>query len=345
LREVGRQRIVSGTPFSVDDESLQTTLRPTRLADLIGQSGLVEKLRIGVEAAQSRIEPLEHILLSGPPGLGKTTLAHIISTEMGARIVTTSGPGLARAGDLMGILTNLKRGDVLFIDEVHRLAPAVEEFLYPAMEDYRVDFVVDKGAFAKVIHVPLERFTLVGATTRVGFLSSPFRNRFGLAYHLEFYAPSELAAIVMRSAEILGVSITEEAALTVARRSRGTPRVANRLLRRVRDFASVRSVDPIDEGCALEALALEGIDEAGLDDLDRRLLTTVVDHYDGGPVGVEALAATLNEEKDTLVEVVEPYLLKIGFIKRTRSGRVVGRAAYAHLGLSAPGAAQSQLPL
>ncbi|MCH9030923.1 MAG: Holliday junction branch migration DNA helicase RuvB [candidate division Zixibacteria bacterium] len=327
-----RERAISGAQISADEDLVNYTLRPARLSEYVGQKDLCAKLSIPLEAAQKRGEPCEHVLLYGPPGLGKTTLAHIIAREMGARTVSTSGPSLSRTGDLMGILTNLNEGDVLFIDEIHRLSPTIEEFIYPAIESFKVDFVVDKGAYAKVINVPLKRFTLVGATTRAGLLSAPLRDRFGLFFHLDFYPADELAEIITRSAQLLGCPIDVESADRIARRSRGTPRIANRLLRRVRDYASVKSDGAINPDLADKALAAEGIDEAGLDDLDRRFLTVAIEYYKGGPVGIEALAATLSEEVDTLVDMVEPFLLKIGFLQRTRRGREVTQIACDHLG-------------
>ncbi len=326
------ERVVTSAQIAADEDLINYSLRPKRLAEYIGQRELREKLSVPIQAAQQRKEPCEHVLLYGPPGLGKTTLAHIIANEMGARLVATSGPSLTRTGDLMGILTNLNEGDVLFVDEIHRLTPAIEEFIYPAIESFKVDFVVDKGAFAKVINVPLKRFTLVGATTRAGLLSAPLRDRFGLFFHLDFYPPEDLAEIICRSAKLLTVKIDDSSAINIARRSRGTPRIANRLLRRVRDFASVKSNGEITPGLSDSAMEQQGIDELGLDKLDRRLLEVTIDYYKGGPVGVEALAATLSEEVDTLVDMVEPYLLKIGFLQRTRRGRMVGRDAYTHLG-------------
>ena len=325
---MGRERIVSPNLISKEDESFNRTLRPPTLDEYIGQKSVVEKLKIALEAARRRAEPLEHALFYGPPGLGKTTLAYIIANAMGSKITTTSGPALERTGDLMGILTNLGEGDILFIDEIHRLPANIEEFLYPAMEDFRVDFVVDKGMFAKTINVPLKKFTLIGATTRAGSLSAPLRNRFGLFYHLDFYQADELRQIVLRSARILDARVDEGGAAEIARRARGTPRIANRLLRRVRDFAEVKAKGEISRAVAGEALALEGVDENGLDDLDRSFLKTIIEHYRGGPVGVEALSATLNEEVDTLVDMVEPYLLQQGFISRTRSGRKANEPAY-----------------
>jgi Holliday junction DNA helicase RuvB len=327
-----RERLVSPELISKEEESFNRSLRPPTLDEYIGQKKVVEKLRIALEAARQRQEALEHALFFGPPGLGKTTLAHIISASMEAKITVTSGPALERTGDLMGILTNLGERDILFIDEIHRLPANIEEFLYPAMEDFKVDFVVDKGMFAKTINVPLKKFTLIGATTRAGSLSAPLRNRFGLFYHLDFYDQEELARILLRSARLLNVKIEPEAAAEIARRARGTPRIVNRLLRRVRDFAEVRAAGEITLEVANSALGLEGVDDHGLDELDRSFLRTIIDHYQGGPVGVEALSATLNEEVDTLVDMVEPFLLKEGFISRTKSGRRANDAAYRLLG-------------
>ncbi|MCX6829532.1 MAG: Holliday junction branch migration DNA helicase RuvB [candidate division Zixibacteria bacterium] len=330
---MSRERIISGDIISPEEESFILSLRPKLLVEYIGQKKLKEKLRVSIEAAKMRKEACEHILFYGPPGLGKTTLAHVIANEMSSRLVATSGPSLSRTGDLMGILTNLGEGDILFIDEIHRLSAAIEEFIYPAMEDFKVDFVVDKGAFAKVINIPLKRFTLIGATTRAGLLSPPLRDRFGLYYHIDFYPPEELMEIITRSAQLLSVKITVEAASEISRRARGTPRVANRLLRRVRDFASVKADGDIDIELANTALEAEGIDTIGLDSLDRKFLKVIIDYYKGGPVGIEALGATLNEEIDTLVDMVEPYLLKIGFLQRTRRGRMVSQDACRHLGI------------
>ncbi len=331
-----RVRLVSPDLISKDEESFNRTLRPPSLGEYVGQMAVVEKLSIALQAAKQRGEPLEHTLLYGPPGLGKTTLAYIIANAMGAKITTTSGPALERTGDLMGILTNLGEGDVMFIDEVHRLPINIEEFLYPAMEDFKVDFVVDKGMFAKTINVPLKKFTLVGATTRAGSLSAPLRNRFGLFFHLQFYSVEDLQKIILRSAEILEAKLDAPAAGEIARRARGTPRIANRLLRRVRDFAEVKADGQITLEVARQALELEGVDAQGLDDLDRTFLSTIIRHYHGGPVGVEAISATLNEEVDTLVDMVEPYLLQIGFISRTKSGRRANEAAYQHLQMPLP---------
>ena len=330
-------RILSGQPAGPEEEAFNWSLRPKRLSEYIGQPAVVEKLGIAVAAAKGRAEPLEHVLFHGPPGLGKTTLAHIIAEEMSSRLVGTSGPALQRAADLMGILTNLERGDVLFIDEIHRLNPAVEEFIYPAMEDFRVAFVLDKGMYAKTINVPVQPFTLVGATTRVGLVSAPLRERFGIYHHLDFYPPEDLLAILVRSARLLEIPADPEALPLLAQRSRGTPRISNRLLRRVRDFAQVRAQGKITSPVAVEALKVEGVDEQGLDELDRQFLSTIIEYYNGGPVGIEAIAATLNEESDTLVDVVEPYLLKIGFVNRTKKGRCVTARAFKHLGRKVPG--------
>lgn len=316
-----------------EDKVVSLSLRPSKLDEFTGQKDLVENLRVSLKAATQRGEPLEHMLFSGPPGLGKTSLAYIISHEMGVRITITSGPAITRAGDLIGILTNLERGDILFIDEIHRLSKVVEEFLYPAMENFKIDFIVDKGPYARTVNFNLKPFTIIGATTRSGLLASPLRDRFGIFHHLEFYSPEDLRDIVIASAKKLNVEISAETAIAIARRARGTPRIANRLLRRVRDFAQVKTGRPVIElELVGESMRTLRIDEMGLDEIDRRLLRVINEQYQGGPVGIETLAATLNEEVDTLVDVLEPYLLKIGFLKRTARGREITESALRHLG-------------
>jgi len=338
-----RQRIVDPTPLSDDDERFNLTLRPKTLAEMIGLADALEPLRIALTAAKERGEALEHVLLDGPPGLGKTTIAHAISNEIGGKLVQTSGPALTRTGDLMGILTSLGDMDVLLIDEIHRLPVAVEEFIYPAMEDRQVQFVVDRGAFAKTVDIPLKSFTIVGATTKAGLLSKPLRERFALFHHVEFYRPEDLKAIVLRSAKLLNVSIDDDAAGEVSGRSRGTPRIVNNYVKRVRDFAQVKADGHVTLDVARQALDMLGIDALGLDELDRRFLRVIADFYNGGPVGIEAIAATLNEDRDTLEDVVEPYLLRIGLLNRTSKGRRATRRAFEHLGLEPPKAAQADL--
>ena len=330
-----------------EETQVECQLRPQRLDEYVGQRAAVESLRVSVEAARQRGEPLDHVLLSGPPGLGKTTLAAIMANEMGATMVTTAGPSLERGADLMGILTNLAERDVLFIDEIHRLPRVVEELLYPAMEDFSINFVMDKGLNARTMRIPLRPFTMVGATTRPGMLSSPLRERFGIFHHLDFYSGEELSAIIRRSASILGASLGAGGAEAIAQRARGTPRIANRLLRRVRDYAQVKADGTVTAEIARRALDQEGVDEAGLDRLDRRFLTAIIENYKGGPVGLEAIAATINDEAETLAEVVEPFLLKIGYVVRSPNGRKATPAAYANLGHAVPSSpgGQGQLPL
>jgi Holliday junction DNA helicase RuvB len=321
---------------SVDETTMGSALRPRSFDEYVGQTAVVDNLKIAIDAAKRRGEPLEHVLFYGPPGLGKTTLASLIARDLSSAMRTTSGPTLDKPKDLVGILTSLQAGNVLFIDEIHRLGGVVEEFLYPAMEDFRVDIVMDSGAYAKTYKIPVERFTLVGATTRAGMLSAPLRERFGLLYHLDYYSDEELERIVTRSAGMLEIPIEPAGAATIARRSRGTPRIANRLLRRVRDYAEVRAGGKITEEVADEALRREGVDARGLDRLDRAFLRTIAEQYRGGPVGIGAIAATLTEDTETLEDVVEPFLLKIGFVVRSASGRRVTAEAYEHLQLKPP---------
>lgn len=327
-----RQRLILNNETE-EDVIVSLSLRPSKLSDFIGQKDLVESLKVSLQAAKQRGETIEHMLFSGPPGLGKTSLAYIIAHEMNTRITVTSGPAIDRAGDFIGILTNLEKGDILFIDEIHRLSKAVEEFLYPAMESFQIDFIVDKGPYAKTIKFNLKPFTLIGATTRSGLLAAPLRDRFGIFHHLDFYNVEDLHQIVVNSAKKLSVSLDTKAAEEIARRARGTPRIANRLLRRVRDYAQVKTQGgAITPEVVLKAMSTLGIDEEGLDDADRRLLSVIRDHYQGGPVGVEAIAATLNEEVDTIVDVIEPFLLKRGFLKRTPRGRELTAQGAKHSG-------------
>jgi len=328
-----KEGLLARTCLPMDEEPEILSLRPERLSDYIGQPEVVETLSIALEAARKRGEPVDHVLFHGPPGLGKTTLAHIIAIETGKQLTVTSGPALEKGGDLIGILTHLEDGEIFFIDEIHRVPKTVEEFLYPAMEDFAVDFVFDKGIHARSHRYRLNRFVLVGATTRVGLLSAPLRDRFGIFRSLDFYSEKDLVRIVKRSARLLAADIDDGGALELARRSRGTPRVVNRLLKRVRDYSQVRADGLVSKETVMAALRLEGIDELGLTSLDHRYLKTIIEFYDGGPVGIEAIAATLQEESDTLVDVVEPFLLKTGLVIRTSSGRRASDAAYKHLGL------------
>ena len=330
------------TSLTREDEG-EYSLRPKALSEYIGQQKAKENLSVFIQAAKMRSEPLDHVLLHGPPGLGKTTLSGIIANEMGVNIRITSGPAIEKPGDLAALLTNLNENDILFVDEIHRLNRSVEEILYPAMEDYAIDIIIGKGPSANSIRLDLPHFTLIGATTRAGQLSAPLRDRFGVTLRLELYTPEELSLIVKRSAGILNVPIEEEGAMEIARRSRGTPRIANRMLRRVRDFAQVKAGGVITRGVADQALSALEVEYLGLDAIDRRMLTSIIEHYSGGPVGLETLAATINEEAVTLEYVYEPYLMQMGFLTRTPRGRCVTRRAYEHLGLSVPGGALDQL--
>ena len=325
---------ILNTSYTAEDADSEVTLRPKRLEDYIGQEKVKDILKVYIDAAKGRNDPLDHVLLYGPPGLGKTTLSNIIANEMGVNIRITSGPAIEKQGDLAAILTNLNEGDVLFIDEIHRLSRSVEEILYPAMEDYALDIIIGKGPSARSIRIDLPKFTLIGATTRAGQMTTPLRDRFGVLMKLELYTSEELAEIVRRSAGILGMEISDDGAMEIASRSRGTPRIANRLLKRVRDFAQVMGDGKIDSDIANFALTKLEIDQLGLDNTDRRMLETIIKFYDGGPVGLETLAATVGEEAITLEDVYEPYLMQIGYLSRTPRGRCVTRLAYEHLGIS-----------
>ena len=335
-------RMVSGISQN-GDNILDLTLRPQTLEDFVGQNNIKDSLNVFMEAASQRKEPIEHVLLYGPPGLGKTTLAHIIAKEMGVNIRVTSGPAIERAGDLAAILTNLEPGDILFIDEIHRLNKIIEEVLYPAMEDYALDIVIGKGPSARTLRLDLPKFTIIGATTRYNLLSSPLRDRFGATYRLDYYNFPEIEQILNRSSRILNIDLIEEAAKSIAKRSRLTPRIANRLLKRVRDFAQVKGNGQITQDLAAEALKLMDVDEQGLDYLDRRILETIIDKFKGGPVGLNSIAAAVQEEEGTIEEIYEPYLMQLGFIMRTPRGRIVTESGYKHLGLAVPDELQSKL--
>jgi holliday junction DNA helicase RuvB len=319
-----------------DDAQYEAGLRPRRLDEYIGQDFIRENLQVAIAAAKQRGEPLDHVLLHGPPGLGKTTLAYVIANELGVQVRATSGPAIEKPGDLVGIVTNLAAGEVLFIDEIHRMSPIVEEMLYPALEDYEVDIVIGQGPSARTVKMLLEKFTLIGATTRTGLLTSPLRSRFGIVHRLEFYAPADLEEIVRRSARILGVPIDDDAACEIARRARGTPRIVNRLLRRVRDYAQVRAEGAITLDVAHAGLKLLQVDEHGFDEVDRKLLRTIIDKFGGGPVGLNTIAAAISEEQDAIEDIYEPYLIQVGFLDRTPRGRKVTPLAYGYFGLATP---------
>ena len=328
-----RERIVSAGSEGEEENRLNYALRPQKFEQYVGQESLIRKLRIAVQAARGRGEPVDHTLLHGPPGLGKTTLAHVVANEVGAQVHVTNGPALTKGADLVGILTKLNKGDVLFIDEIHRLSAVVEEYLYPAMEDFKVDITLDQGAHARTVTIPLPPFTLIGATTRIGLLTGPMRGRFGISEHIEFYSPEALHEILQANARKLNLEADDKALHELARRSRGTPRVANRLLRRCRDFAAVEGDGKLTVPITKAALELAGIDDRGLDEQDRQFLKVLIEVYDGGPTGIEAVAATMGEERDTIEDVIEPYLLQNAFVTRTRQGRRATKVAYEHLKL------------
>ena len=337
-------RVVAAKIASPQEEALERALRPRRLDEYIGQEKIRDQLGIFIEAAKRRSEALDHVLLFGPPGLGKTTLSHILAHELGVNLRQTSGPVLERPGDLAALLTNLEPRDVLFIDEIHRLSPVVEEILYPALEDFQIDIMIGEGPAARSVKIDLPPFTLVGATTRAGMLTNPLRDRFGIVARLEFYSPQELTRIVTRSAQLLSIAVAAEGALEIARRSRGTPRIANRLLRRVRDYAEVRADGDVTLPVADAALSMLDVDPSGLDVMDRKLLSTVLDKFGGGPVGVDNLATAIGEERDTIEDVLEPYLIQQGFLQRTSRGRVATALAYRHFGLATPAGGADLFP-
>jgi len=340
---MSEERFLDQWQENEEEQIINLSLRPQNLSEFIGQQNVISSLDISIEAAKKRQEPLEHLLLSGPPGLGKTSLAYCVAHQINAKFTATSGPAIERAGDLVGILTNLEKGDILFIDEIHRLSRVIEEFLYPAMENFQIDFVIDKGPYAKSVKFNLKPFTLIGATTKKGLLSAPLRGRFGLFFDFDFYSPEDLSTIVKRSAKLLDIKIDGKSACEIARCSRGSPRLSNRLLKRVRDYAQVVGKGIIDIDITQSSLEKIGVDKEGLDEMDRKYLSTIINLHQGGPVGIESITASLGEDRQTLEDVVEPYLLKKGFIVRSPRGRVVTKNSYQHLGISFPEQNQEKL--